>query len=173
MPDHNYILKTESDLMMDALQRQLMVEFESQKKAQADSFVAELADNVRHFDDECEQRLEGASKAWSEEKSQLLSRLEIAQAAQERLEGRVLQLEAVIQDWADEEGDNWWTDDRTGSDKEGPGGLRSGNRMYDPTVSGTTHHELDRDDGYSYVGSDAAGDVTAVATSVASKTITF
>ena len=41
--------------------------------------------------------------------------------------------------------------------------------MYDPTVSGTTHHELDRDDGYSYVGSDAAGDVTAVATSVVSK----
>ena len=129
LPDHNYILKTESDLMMDALQRHLMVEFESQKKAQADSFVAELAVNMRHFDDEWEKRLEGASKAWSEEKSQLQSRLEIAQAAQEHLESRVLQLEAVIQDWADEEGDNWWTDDRTGSDKEGPGGLRSGNRI--------------------------------------------
>ena len=36
-------------------------------------------------------------------------------------------------------------------------------------MSGTTHHELDRDDGYSYVGSDVVGDVTAVATSVASK----
>ena len=43
---------------------------------------------------------------------------------------------------------------------------------YDPTVAGATHHELDRDDGYSYVGSDVAGDVTAVATSVASKAAT-
>ena len=41
---------------------------------------------------------------------------EIAQAAQERLEERVKQFEAVIQDWAVDEDDNWWTDERTGSD---------------------------------------------------------
>ena len=119
---------------MEALQRQLLTEFDSQKRAQADFFVAELAANMRHFDGDWEKRFEGASKAWSEERSQLLSRLEIAQAAQERPEGRVQQLEAIIQDWADEEGDNWWTDERTGSDKLGLGGLRSGNIMYDPTV---------------------------------------
>ena len=62
LPDHNYILKTESDLMMDALQRQLMVEFESQKKAQADSFVAELAVNMRHFDGEWENDLKAPLK---------------------------------------------------------------------------------------------------------------
>ena len=52
LPDHNYILRTESDLMMDALRRQLMAEFESQKKAQASSFVTELAANMRNFNDE-------------------------------------------------------------------------------------------------------------------------
>ena len=31
LPDHNYISRTESDLIMDALQRQLLIEFESQQ----------------------------------------------------------------------------------------------------------------------------------------------
>ena len=41
--------------------------------------------------------------------------------------------------------------------------------MSDPTPSGPTYHELDREDGYSHVGSETAGDVTAVAHAVASK----
>ena len=76
---------------------------------------------MRYFDGEWEQRLKSSSKAWSEERSELFSRLENAQFPQERIEGRVQQLEAIIQDWADEEGDNWWTDDRAGSEKEGLG----------------------------------------------------
>ena len=110
--------RTESDLMMEALRRQLLSEFESQKRAQADSFVAELATNMRQFNGDWEKRLEAVSKAWSEERSQLISRLEIAQATEERLESRVQQLAAIMQDWAGEEGDNWWTDEKTGSDKK-------------------------------------------------------
>ena len=62
LPDHNYILRTESDLMVDAMRRQLMAEFDSQKKAQANIFVTELATNVRNFNDEWEKRLESATK---------------------------------------------------------------------------------------------------------------
>ena len=86
-----------------------MAEFDSQKKAQANSFVTELATNMRNFNDEWEKRLESATKEWSDERSQLLSRLEVAHAAQERLETRVQQLEAVLQDWTEEDGDQRWT----------------------------------------------------------------
>jgi polyhydroxyalkanoate synthesis regulator phasin len=165
----DYILITESDLMVDAMRRQLMAEFDSQKKAQANSFVTELATNMRNFNDEWEKRLESATKEWSDARSQLLSKLEVAHAAQERLETRIQQLEAVIQDWADQEGEQWWSGEETEHDKEGHGESRSGNRMSDPTPSGPTYHELDREDGYSHVGSEAAGDVTVVAHAVASK----
>ena len=48
--------RTESDLMMEALRRQLLTEFESQKLAQADSFVAELATNMRQFNGDWEKK---------------------------------------------------------------------------------------------------------------------
>ena len=150
-PDSSYILRTESDLMMDALQRFMLSELESQKKAQAESFVAELSVKLRHFHCDWERRFESASEAWAEDKSLLMSRLEVAQAAQKRLEHRVEQLEAIIQNWAGEEDDNWWAADKEQSEAEALGGSRSGNRMCDPASSGAIHHELDRDDGYSYV----------------------
>ena len=62
---------------------------------------------MRHFNGDWERRLENASEAWAEETSLLTSRLEVAQAAQKRLENRVEQLEAAMQDWTGEEGDNW------------------------------------------------------------------
>ena len=130
------------------MRRQLMAEFDSQKKAQASSFIAELATKMRNFNDEWEKRLESATKEWSDERSQLLSKLEVAHVAQERLETRVQQLEAVIQDWAYEEGDQWWSGEGTEHDKEGHGESRSGNRMSDPTPSGPIYHELDREGGY-------------------------
>ena len=64
-----------------------------------------------------------------------------------------------MQDWAVEEDDNWWAADKEESEAEGLGGSRSADRMYDPASSGANHHELDRDDGYSYVGTGAAGDI--------------
>ena len=68
-PDSGYSLRTERDLMMDALQRSMLSEFESQKKAQAESFVAELSVKMRHFNGDWERRFESASEAWAEAKS--------------------------------------------------------------------------------------------------------
>ena len=157
------------DRLIDALQRSMLSEFELQKKAQDESFVAELSVKKRHLNGGWERRFESASEAWAEEKSLLMSRLEVAQAAQKRLENRVEQLEAIIQNWACEEDDNWWAADTEEYEVEALGGSRSGNRMFDPASSGAIHHELDRDDGYSSVGTDAAGDITTVAATVASK----
>ena len=42
-PDPNYILRSESDAILEAMRRSLMDEFESQRRAQAASCAAELA----------------------------------------------------------------------------------------------------------------------------------
>ena len=85
--------------MIEAMQVSLMDEFESQRRAQADSYTSELAVKLRHFNGEWERRLEEASKGWAEEKARLLGELAVAQAAQRRLESRVENQEAVVQDW--------------------------------------------------------------------------
>ena len=53
-PDSNYILRTECDLLMDALERSMLSEFELQKKAQAESFVTALSVKMRHFNGDWE-----------------------------------------------------------------------------------------------------------------------
>ena len=95
--------------------------------------------------------------------------MEAAQAAQRRLASRVAELEGVLRDWGYDEEEDWWTADQATHEAEGPGRLRSGNRMSDQASAGVVHHDPERDDGLSFVGVDAAGDITAVAATVASK----
>ena len=53
----------------------MMDECESQRRAQAESYVADLAVEMTHFSGEWEPRLEEASKGWAEEKVRLLAEL--------------------------------------------------------------------------------------------------
>ena len=85
--------------MMEAMRRSMMDELESQRRAQVDAFVAESSVKMRHFSSDWDRRFEEASKGWAEEKARLLADLEVAQAAQRRLENRVGNLEGVMRDW--------------------------------------------------------------------------
>ena len=97
----------------------------------------------------------------------MLADLEVAQAAQRRLEDRVENLEGVIRDWGYDDEAEWWAEEPATHRAEASGGPRSGNTMCDQASTGTAHHGLDRDDGLSCVGTDAVGDITAVAATVA------
>ena len=75
----------------------------------------------------------------------------------------------MVRDWGYDEEEEWWTADQATQGVEAPGGSRSGNRKGDHASANVVHHDLEREDGLSLVGTDAVGDITAVAATVASK----
>ena len=96
--DPNYMRRSESDRMTEAMRRSLLDEVERQRRARAESYTSELTVNVRHFNSDWERQLDEAWKDWAKERARLLGELQGAQATQ-RWETRIEALYAVIRDW--------------------------------------------------------------------------
>ena len=109
----------------------------SQRRAQAESYTSKLAVMMGHFKGGWERRLDEASNEWAEERARQMGELEDARATQRRLESRIEALEAVIRDWGYDDEDARWEDGAGNNSGDPSTGARSGNRMRDPSASGT------------------------------------
>ena len=86
--DSNYVLRSESDSIVEAMGRKLLGEFENQRRAQSAFDFAELAGQLRHVYSDGVRKLEEASRDWAEERTRHTEHLDEARITQHQLKTR-------------------------------------------------------------------------------------
>ena len=71
--DERYILKSESDELLEALKQSVNGEMERHRREQSMSYMTELYNKMRQLNAEWESRLEEATHRWNDERACIIA----------------------------------------------------------------------------------------------------